>query len=192
MVSHDGRLYAEAWTFKILDPATGTMLGDYIDHNGTDYSQPVFAGTLGIFHTATGLLAAGPDGAARWAFTGEVRRPVTAGGHAYTVLGGLGIDDPAGLVALDLASGAPVWCADLAVRPYPDGTVGQITSGNGLIVVRWTIVWSRSAAAAAGPAAAAPPVSPPLRPCRRPPWGPADRHAAPPSRSPALPAPVPG
>jgi hypothetical protein len=135
VVAHGGRLYAEAWTFKILDPATGNMLGDYVDWSGTDWNQPAFAGTLGIFSTAGGLLAAESDGTARWAFAGETRRPVTAGGHAYTVVGGIGIDDPAGLVALDLASGAPVWCADLAIRPYPDGSVGDVSGGNGLIVV---------------------------------------------------------
>ena len=80
--------------------------------------------------TATGLLAAGPDGAARWPFTGPRRSgPITAGGHAYTVVGGIGIDEPAGLVALDLGTGAPVWCADLAIRPYPDGQLGQISGG---------------------------------------------------------------
>ena len=135
VVAHGGRLYAEAWTFKILDPATGNMLGDYVDHNGSDYSQPAFAGTLGIFRTASGLLAAEPDGAARWAFTGEARRPVTAGGYAYPVVGGIGIDQPGGLLALDLASGAPVWCADLAIRAYPDGSVAPISGGNGVIVV---------------------------------------------------------
>jgi putative pyrroloquinoline-quinone binding quinoprotein len=135
VVAHGGRLYAEAWTFKILDPATGNMLGDYVDRSGTDWNQPAFAGTLGIFSTGSGLLAAESDGTARWTFAGETRRPVTAGGHAYTVVGGIGIDDPAGLVALDLANGAPVWCADLAIRPYPDGVVGDVSGGNGLIVV---------------------------------------------------------
>ena len=47
VVVHGGRLYAEAWTTKVLDPATGQMIGTYVDHNGTDYSQPAFAGTPG-------------------------------------------------------------------------------------------------------------------------------------------------
>jgi hypothetical protein len=34
------------------------------------------------------------------------------------VVGEFGIDDPAALVALDLNGGAPVWCADLGIRPY--------------------------------------------------------------------------
>ncbi len=135
VVVHGGRLYAEAWTFKVLDPATGKMIGSYVDHNGTDYSQPAFAGTLGIFRPANGLLAAGPDGTTRWSFAAQAQRPITAGGHAYTVVGGVGIDDPAALVALDLGNGAPVWCADLGILPYPHGHAGPVSGGGGLIVV---------------------------------------------------------
>jgi outer membrane protein assembly factor BamB len=135
VVVHGGRLYAEAWSFKVLDPATGQMIGSYVDHNGSDYSQPAFAGSLGIFRPASGLLAAGPDGATRWSFAAPAQRPITAGGHAYTVVGGVGIDDPAALVALDLATGAPTWCADLGIRAYPDGHAGPLSGGSGLIVV---------------------------------------------------------
>jgi hypothetical protein len=135
VVVHGGLLYAEAWTFKVLDPATGQMVGSYVDQNGSDYSQPAFAGTLGIFRPAGGLLGAGPDGATRWTFAAPAQRPITAGGHAYTVVGEFGIDDPAAIVALDLGSGAPVWCADLGIRPYPDGHAGPVSGGNGLIVV---------------------------------------------------------
>ena len=95
-VLHGGRLYAEAWTFKVLDPATGAMTGSYINHNGSDYSQPAFAGGLGIFRPAMGLIAAGSDGTTRWSFAAAAQRPITAGGHAYTVVGEFGIDDPAG------------------------------------------------------------------------------------------------
>lgn len=134
-VLHGGRLYAEAWTFKVLDPATGQMTGSYINHNGSDYSQPAFAGGIGIFRPAMGLIAAGPDGGTRWSFAAAAQRPITAGGHAYTVVGEFGIDDPAGLVAIDLNTGAPVWCADLGIRAYPDGHAGPASGGNGLIVV---------------------------------------------------------
>ena len=134
-VLHGGRLYAEAWTFKVLDPATGAMTGSYINHNGSDYSQPAFGGGLGIFRPATGLIAAGADGTTRWSFAAAAQRPITAGGHAYTVVGEFGIDDSAGLVAIDLQTGAPVWCADLGIRPYPDGHAGPVSGGNGLVVV---------------------------------------------------------
>ena len=135
VVVHGGRLYAEAWTFKVLNPANGQMIGSYVDHNGTDYSPPAFAGSLGIFRPAMGLVAAGPDGTTRWSFAAQAQRPITAGGHAYTVVGGVGIDDPAALVALDLGGGAPVWCADLGIRPYPHGSAGPVSGGGGLIVV---------------------------------------------------------
>jgi outer membrane protein assembly factor BamB len=135
VVVHGGFVYAEAWTFKVLDPATGQMVGSYVDQNGSDYSQPAFAGTLGIFRPAGGLLAAGPDGTTRWSFAAPAQRPITAGGHAYTVVGEFGIDDPAAIVALDLGSGAPAWCADLGIRPYPEGHAGPVSGGNGLIVV---------------------------------------------------------
>ena len=111
------------------------MTGSYLNHNGSDYSQPAFAGGLGIFRPAMGLIAAGSDGTTRWSFAAAAQRPITAGGHAYTVVGEFGIDDPAGLVAVDLNSGAPVWCADLGIRAYPDGHAGPVSGGNGLIVV---------------------------------------------------------
>ena len=185
VVAHGGRLFAEAWTFKVLDPATGATLGDYPGYNGTDFNQPAFAAGLGLFPTATGLLAAGPDGAARWLFTGPARRPITAGGHAYTVVGGIGIDEPAGLVALDLGTGAPVWCADLAIRPYPDGSIGQISGGGGLVIVPvddrlvaygnggtgstcgGAPTTSPAPPAAAAPATPAAPAPPPKSPARR-------------------------
>jgi outer membrane protein assembly factor BamB len=163
VVIHGGRLYAEAWTFKVLDPATGQMIGTYVDHNGTDYSQPVFAGTLGIFRPAGGLLAAGPDGTTRWSFAAPAQRPITAGGHAYTVVGEFGIDDPAAVVALDLGSGAPVWCADLGIRPYPDGHAGPVSGGNGLIVVpvddRLVAYGNGGTGSACGATGSAPPVA---------------------------------
>ena len=51
------------------------------------------------------------------------------------MVGEFGIDEPAGVVAIDLNSGAPVWCADLGIRAYPDGHAGPVSGGNGLIVV---------------------------------------------------------
>jgi outer membrane protein assembly factor BamB len=135
VVLNGDRVYAEAEGFKVLSAASGQMVGTYIGHNGTDYSQPAFAGSLGIFRPATGLIAAGPDGATAWTFAGEALRPLTANGHAYSVVFGSGIDDRAILVALNLASGAPQWCVDLGVRDYPDGVVGPISGGQGLLVV---------------------------------------------------------
>ena len=134
-VLHGGRLYAEAWTFKVLDPATGQMTGSYINHNGSDYSQPAFAGDARDLPARARPDRRGPDGATRWSFAAAAQRPITAGGYAYTVVGEFGIDDPAGLVAIDLSSGAPVWCADLGIRAYPDGHAGPVSGGNGLIVV---------------------------------------------------------
>ena len=134
-VLHGGRLYAEAWTFKVLDPATGAMTGSYINHNGSDYSQPAFAGGLGIFRPATGLIAAGAG--RRDAMV--VRRRGAAPDHRgrARVHRGRRVRHrrPGGLVAIDLQSGAPVWCADLGIRPYPDGHAGPVSGGNGLIVV---------------------------------------------------------
>ncbi len=134
-VLNGDRVYAEAEGFKVLDAATGQMVGTYIGQNGTDYSQPAFAGSLGIFKPATGLIAAGADGATRWTFAGPAQRPLTANGHAYTVLFEGGIDDRAGLAAIDLVSGAQVWCADLGVRDYPSGVVGPVSGGLGMVVV---------------------------------------------------------
>ena len=135
VVLNGDRVYAEAEGFKVLSAAGGQMVGTYIGHNGTDYSQPAFAGSLGIFRPATGLIAAGADGATAWTFAGEALRPLTANGHAYSVVFGSGIDDRAILVALNLADGAPQWCVDLGVRDYPDGVVGPISGGQGLLVV---------------------------------------------------------
>jgi outer membrane protein assembly factor BamB len=161
-VLHGGRLYAEAWTFKVLAPSTGEMIGTYVNHNGGDHSQPAFAGALGIFRPALGLVA---DGAAQWSFAAPAQRPITAGGHAYTVVGEFGIDDPAGLVALDLRSGAPVWCADLGIRAYPHGHAGPVSGGNGLIVVpvddRLVAYGNGGTGSTCGGASAAPVPAPP-------------------------------
>ena len=134
-VLNGGLVYAEAEGFKVLDAATGQMVGTYIDHNGSDHSQPAFAGSLGIFRAAAGLIAAGADGATAGP------SPARRGGRSpRTATPTRSCSVPAStirpsLVALDLASGAPKWCADLGVRSYPDGTVGPVSGGLGLIVV---------------------------------------------------------
>ena len=163
------RVYAEAEGFKVLDAASGQLVGTYVDHNGSDYSQPAFAGSLGIFRPAAGLIAAGPDGSTAWTFAAEgTQRPMTANGHAYTVVFEGGIDDRAGLVALNLASGAPVWCADLGVRPYPEGVVGPVSGGLGMIVVavddRLVAFGNGGGGSTCGAQAGAPPVAAPAPP----------------------------
>ena len=169
VVLNGDRVYAEAEGFKVLDAASGQLVGTYVDHNGSDYSQPAFAGSLGIFRPAAGLIAAGPDGLTAWTFAAQgAQRPMTANGHAYTVVFEGGIDDRAGLVALNLASGAPVWCADLGVRPYPEGVVGPVSGGLGMIVVavddRLVAFGNGGGGSTCGAQAGAPPVAAPAPP----------------------------
>jgi outer membrane protein assembly factor BamB len=178
VVVHGGRLFAEAWTPKVLDPATGQMIGSYINQNGGDGSQPAFAGDLGIFRTLGGLIAAGSDGTTRWSFPAPAQRPVTAGGYAYTVVGSFGIDEPAGLVAVDLATGTPAWCADLAIRPYPDGHAGPVSGGNGLFVVGVDVRLVAFGNGGTGSTCGAAPAPPPPAPAATTPEGRARGSAA--------------
>ena len=137
VVVHGGRLYAEAWTFKVLDPATGRddrLLRRPQRHATT--ASPRSPATLGIFRPATGLLAAGPDGddAVVVRRAGAAARSRPAGTRTPSSAASASTSPRPWSRSSSAAArrcGAPT----SGSAPTPTGIAGPVSGGSGLIVV---------------------------------------------------------